>query len=89
LNRKNAITSLEAETKHVMLDVGKSFLNNKMEEPHSSNTPEIVMEVSNNVFTSPPAPQPPLLTRILGERLVLVVRSIYGKKSQSTLLVSR
>ncbi|CAD6334259.1 unnamed protein product [Miscanthus lutarioriparius] len=61
LDKNDAINSLEAETKQVMITAGKSFLNNKMEEPLSSNTPEITIEVSNTLFAAPPAPQPPLL----------------------------
>jgi hypothetical protein len=38
LDRKYAINSLKAETKQIVITTGKSFLNNKMEEPHSSNT---------------------------------------------------
>jgi phosphomannomutase len=45
LDLKDAINKLEAETKHIMITTGKSFLNTKMEEQHSSSTPEIVIEV--------------------------------------------
>lgn len=37
-----------------MITTGQVFLNKKMEDPHSSSTPEIVMEVSNNFFATPP-----------------------------------
>jgi hypothetical protein len=56
------MNSLEAETKQIMITASKSFLNNKIEEPLSSNTPKIVIEVSNTLFAAPPAPQPLLLS---------------------------
>jgi len=34
LDLKDAINKLEAETKHIMITVGKSFLKTKMEEQH-------------------------------------------------------
>jgi hypothetical protein len=34
LYRRDAINKLEAETKNVMITAGRSFHNNKMEEPH-------------------------------------------------------
>jgi hypothetical protein len=60
LDWEAAINNLEAETKRVMIATGKSYLKKKMEEPHSSNTPQIIMEMLNSLFTAPPAPQPPL-----------------------------
>jgi hypothetical protein len=38
LDQEYAINNLKAETKQIVITTGKSFLNNKMEEPHSSNT---------------------------------------------------
>jgi hypothetical protein len=61
LDKKDTMNSLKADTKQVMITASKSFLNNKMEEPLSSNTPEIVIEVSNTLFAASPAPQLPLL----------------------------
>jgi hypothetical protein len=42
-----------------MIVPDKSFVNTKMEESLSSNTPEIVTTVSNSLFAAPPALQPP------------------------------
>jgi hypothetical protein len=60
LDWKDAINNLKVKTKRVMLIVGKSFLNSKTEEPHSSSTLNTIMEVSNNLFLTPPALQRPL-----------------------------
>jgi hypothetical protein len=57
----HATNSFAAETKHIMISIDKSILISKMENPHPSNTPEIVREVSNSLFVAPTALQPPLL----------------------------
>jgi hypothetical protein len=61
LDQVVAIDDLVAETKQVMIAADKSLLNTKMEDPHSSGTLEIVREVSNSLFVTPVALQPPLL----------------------------
>lgn len=53
------MNNLEAETMRVMITTGRALLKNKMEELHSSNTPKIVKEVSNKLFTSRPTQQAP------------------------------
>ena len=46
LDREAAINDLTAETKRVMIVVGKSYLKHKMGEPQSSSAPEIIPPVS-------------------------------------------
>lgn len=58
LDREATIDNLKAETKRVMINAGKSYLKCKMDGPQSSNTPEIILEVSDNLLKAPPAPQP-------------------------------
>jgi hypothetical protein len=62
LSQKDVVDNLQAETKRSMIFTDKYFLNSKREDPHSFNTPEIVMEVMNNLFEESPTPQPSQLS---------------------------
>jgi hypothetical protein len=45
LDREVAIDDLTTKTKNIMIAAGRSFLNNKLEEPQSSNTTKIITTV--------------------------------------------
>ena len=50
LDIEAAIDKLTAETKRVMIAAGRSYLQSKIEEPNSCNTPQIANEVANTLF---------------------------------------
>jgi len=61
LDWEAAIDDLAVETKRVMIAAGKSYLERKMDTPQSSNTPEIILAVSDSLLSAPlPSPQPPM-----------------------------
>lgn len=55
------VSTLAAETTQVLLDTGRCFLQSKLDKPHSSATPTIIREVSDNLLAPPPALQSPPL----------------------------
>ena len=61
LDREAAIDDLASETNRVMITASKSYLQRKMDAPQSSNTPEIILAVSDNLLLAPPpSPRPPM-----------------------------
>lgn len=53
MGREAAIEDLAIEMKSFMISAGKSYLESKMEEPPSSNTPQIIGEVANSLLPAP------------------------------------